>query len=140
MMRWMNLESANRDPDARCPCLSGFPFGECCGPVLDGTRPAPTAEALMRSRFTAFVVGDREHVLRSWHPRTRPTDLSLDEKMRWYRLDVESTRGGSPFDTDGEVTFTAYYRGRFGQGDAARAQPVHQVPRGVGLCLSLIHI
>ncbi|WP_168703236.1 YchJ family protein [Gordonia paraffinivorans] len=106
----MNLESANRDPDARCPCLSGFPFGECCGPVLDGTRPAPTAEALMRSRFTAFVVGDREHVLRSWHPRTRPTDLSLDEKMRWYRLDVESTRGGSPFDTDGEVTFTVYYR------------------------------
>ena len=109
-MRGVNTESANRDPDARCPCLSGFPFGECCGPVLAGERAAPTAEALMRSRFTAFALGDRNHLLASWHPDTRPEDLELDDAMRWYRLDVESTDGGSPFDTEGEVTFTAYYK------------------------------
>ncbi|EON32917.1 hypothetical protein GTC6_09644 [Gordonia terrae C-6] len=83
---------------------------DCCGPVLAGERAAPTAEALMRSRFTAFALGDRNHLLASWHPDTRPAALELDESMRWYRLDIESSVGGSPFDTEGEVTFTAYYR------------------------------
>lgn len=64
----------------------------------------------MRSRFTAFATGDRDHLLRSWHPRTRPADLDLDPALRWYRLDIESTSGGSPFDTRGEVAFTAFYR------------------------------
>lgn len=64
----------------------------------------------MRSRFTAFAVGDRDHLLSSWHPRTRPAELDLDKTMQWYRLDIESTRGGSPFDSIGEVTFRAYYR------------------------------
>ena len=64
----------------------------------------------MRSRFTAFALGDRNHLLASWHPDTRPAVLDLDESMRWYRLDIESSSGGSPFDVEGEVTFTAYYR------------------------------
>ncbi|MFW0787164.1 YchJ family metal-binding protein [Gordonia sp. CPCC 206044] len=94
----------------RCPCTSGLTFGECCGPVLDGERSAATAEALMRSRYTAFVVDDRDYVLDSWHPRTRPRQLDLDDAMRWYRLDVEAVVGGGPFDDTGEVTFTAHYR------------------------------
>jgi SEC-C motif domain protein len=94
----------------RCPCTSGLPFADCCGPILDGRRRAATAEALMRSRFTAFAVGDREHLLDSWHPRTRPRTLELDESLTWYRLDIESTSGGTPFDTVGEVVFTAHYR------------------------------
>ena len=94
----------------RCPCTSGFTWEDCCGPILAGERPAPTAEALMRSRFSAFATGDRDHLLHSWHPRTRPRSLDLDESMRWYRLDIESTSKGSLFDTTGEVTFTAYYR------------------------------
>ncbi|ORM36671.1 YchJ family metal-binding protein [Williamsia sp. 1135] len=101
--------------DRRCPCTSGLPFDDCCGPVLAGDRPAPTAEALMRSRFTAFATGDRNYLLHSWHPRTRPAELDLDDAMRWYRLDIESTRGGSPFDSTGEVAFTAFYRVRAGQ-------------------------
>ncbi|MEY1675056.1 YchJ family protein [Gordonia sp. ABKF26] len=106
----MTSESVNRNVSARCPCLSGLVLGDCCGPVLAGERPAPTAEALMRSRFTAFALGDRNHLLVSWHPDTRPDTLDLDESMRWYRLDIESTAAGSPFDVEGEVTFTAYYR------------------------------
>ncbi|MDY6812031.1 hypothetical protein GIY30_07545 [Gordonia sp. HNM0687] len=98
------------DGDRRCPCTSGLTFGECCGPVLGGRRRAPTAEALMRSRFTAFAVGDREYILDSWHPRTRPRRLAVDDAAQWYRLDVESSTGGTPFDTTGEVTFTARYR------------------------------
>lgn len=64
----------------------------------------------MRSRFSAFAVGDSDYLLHSWHPQTRPASLDLDEAMRWYRLDIEASSKGSLFDTVGEVTFTAYYR------------------------------
>ena len=102
----------------------------------------------MRSRFTAFALGDRNHLLVSWHPDTRPDDLELDDAMRWYRLDIESTSGGSPFDTEGEVTFTAFYktgsergslheRSRFGRDGGRRRRECEQpldVPReDVGL-------
>lgn len=100
----------------RCPCCSGLTFDECCRPVIDGSRPAPTAEALMRSRFSAFAVGDRTHLLASWHPDTRPAELELDDDLRWYRLDIESVSAGTPFDSTGEVTFTAYHRGPSGPG------------------------
>jgi SEC-C motif-containing protein len=64
----------------------------------------------MRSRFSAFAVGDADYLLYSWHPRTRPASLDLDPSMRWYRLDIESVHEGSLFDSTGEVTFTAFYR------------------------------
>jgi len=103
-------------PDARCPCLSGLPFGECCGPVLAGTAEAPTAERLMRSRFTAFAVGDAPWLLASWHPSTRPATLELDPELRWYRLDVLATERGGPFDREGTVAFAAHHRGPDGAG------------------------
>lgn len=93
----------------RCPCLSGNPFDACCEPILNGA-PAPTAERLMRSRFTAFARGDAAHLLRSWHRSTRPTTLTLDADTRWTRLDVLATEGGGPFDTEGVVLFEAFYR------------------------------
>lgn len=96
--------------DDRCPCTSGSTFGECCGPLLRGERGAPTAEALMRSRFTAFAVGNRDHLLASWHRDTRPAELDLDDSLSWYRLDIESCTGGGLSDTKGTVAFTAYYR------------------------------
>lgn len=94
----------------RCPCLSGSPYDECCGPLHRG-EPAPTAERLMRSRFSAFALGDAAYLLRSWHPSTRPAELDLDDGLRWYRLDIERTERGGPFDRDGVVAFTAHYRG-----------------------------
>lgn len=98
------------DPDTRCPCTSGLAFVDCCGPIVGGDRVAPTASALMRSRFTAFAIGDRDHLLRTWHARTRPDELELDDSIAWYRLDVESAVAGGPFDTEGQVGFSAYYR------------------------------
>jgi SEC-C motif-containing protein len=65
----------------------------------------------MRSRFSAFALGDAAYLLRSWHPSTRPQALDLDDGLRWYRLDIESTERGGPFDRDGVVAFTAYYTG-----------------------------
>ena len=57
---------------ALCPCCSGVAFTQCCEPVLDGVAPS-SPEALMRSRYTAYVRGDDDHLFRSWHPRTRPS-------------------------------------------------------------------
>ena len=65
----------------------------------------------MRSRFSAFALGDADYLLRSWHPSTRPAALDLDDGLRWYRLDIESTERGGPFDREGVVAFTAYYKG-----------------------------
>jgi SEC-C motif-containing protein len=93
-----------------CPCRRGEPFGECCGPALAGARPAATAEALMRSRYTAFAVGDTDYLLRSWHPRTRPVTLDLDPDQRWLFLEIVRTEHGGPFDDSGLVEFIAHYR------------------------------
>ncbi|RKR74276.1 YchJ family protein [Frondihabitans australicus] len=93
-----------------CPCLSGNPYGECCGPLHDGAEVAPTAERLMRSRYSAFAVGDADYLLATWAPETRPSTLDLDPGLRWFRLDIEGTTGGGPFDAAGTVEFTAHYR------------------------------
>lgn len=94
----------------RCPCLSGLPFAECCEPLHRGDAIAPTAEQLMRSRFSAFAVGDADHLLATWHPSTRPAALELDPAVRWFRLDIIDRAAGGPLDTRGEVEFEAYWR------------------------------
>lgn len=98
------------DDTDRCPCLSGETYGACCGPLHRGERAAATAEALMRSRYAAFVVGDAAYLLATWHPSTRPADLDLTDGPRWRRLDVLATSAGGPFDTTGEVEFVAHHR------------------------------
>ena len=102
--------------DVRCPCGTGLTFGECCKKYHDGT-PAPTAETLMRSRFSAFVTGDETYLLRTWDPATRPDSLNFEEifaaehGVRFYRLDIVDTVAGSPLDDTGIVEFDAYYKG-----------------------------
>ena len=105
------------DASARCPCLSGDAYGECCGAFIAGALDAPTAVQLMRSRYTAFVVGAREYLLATWHPSTRPAQLELDPTMRWYRLDIERRERGGPLDRDGIVEFRAFYRHDGGRGE-----------------------
>ncbi|MFR9728386.1 YchJ family protein [Saccharopolyspora sp. MS10] len=95
---------------SRCPCGTGETFGECCGPLHVGERRAATAEQLMRSRFSAFAVGDVDHLLRTWHPSTRPVELELDPEQRWTRLEILERTGGGPFDTAGTVRFRAHHR------------------------------
>ena len=94
----------------RCPCLSGETYEACCGRFHDGRADAPTAEQLMRSRYSAFAVGDADYLRRTWHAPTRPAELEVDPGVRWTRLDVLGTRGGGPFDTEGTVEFRAHYR------------------------------
>ncbi|WP_296089774.1 YchJ family metal-binding protein [uncultured Corynebacterium sp.] len=95
----------------RCPCTSGLSFGECCGKYHAGAK-APTAEALMRSRFSAFVSGDEDYLLRTWDPVTRPSSLDLaDSPVRFYRLDILDTERGGLVDDEGIVEFEAFYKG-----------------------------
>lgn len=65
----------------------------------------------MRSRYSAFARGDAGYLLRTWHPRTRPTDLELDPRMRWTGLEILGTSEGSAFHSTGTVTFRASYKG-----------------------------
>jgi len=64
----------------------------------------------MRSRYSAFVVGDAAYLLRTWHPDTRPGELELDPTMEWRRLDIVSTGRGGPLDSEGTVEFNAHFR------------------------------
>lgn len=94
---------------ARCPCASGDIFAACCGPLLDGAA-APTAERLMRSRYTAFVREDAPYLLRTWHPDTRPETIGFDTDLEWRRLVIADRVAGGPFDTVGVVEFEAFWR------------------------------
>jgi SEC-C motif domain protein len=107
-------ERGNEQPasvfSGNCPCLSGEQYGDCCGRFHRGEAEAPTAEQLMRSRYTAFVVHDAGYLLRTWHPDTRPGELKLDPEMEWRRLDIVTTGRGGPLDSEGTVEFKAHFR------------------------------
>ncbi|MGY6563111.1 MAG: YchJ family protein [Halomonadaceae bacterium] len=72
---------------SRCPCGSGLPLDACCGRFHAG-EAAPTPEALMRSRYSAFALGLEDYLLATWHASTRPVDLNLDDATSWIRLEV----------------------------------------------------
>lgn len=94
----------------RCPCGTGLPLDECCGRLHAGTSTAATAEQLMRSRYSAFVLGDRAYLLATWHSSTRPRVLDLDPGVRWTGLEVLATDGGALLEAAGTVEFRASYR------------------------------
>jgi SEC-C motif-containing protein len=91
-----------------CPCGLGDGYESCCGRLHAGAH-APTAESLMRARYSAFALGDAGYLLRTWHPSRRPPALRLDPALRWTRLAVLDTRDGGLFDTTGTVRFRAVY-------------------------------
>lgn len=103
--------------NADCPCGSARRYPDCCGRWHAG-RPAPDAEALMRSRYCAFVLRDAGYLRATWHPDTCPGDpLGEADGARptWLGLQVKWHRG----EGDGaEVEFVARYR--VGGGRAVR--------------------
>ena len=96
--------------DDPCPCGSGSPFASCCGPLLATERLAETAEELMRSRYTAHVYGNAEHLWRTWDGRTRPAEVTLED-TRWTGLEINEVVDGGPEDSTGTVVFTARHEG-----------------------------
>jgi SEC-C motif-containing protein len=92
-----------------CPCGSGAGYHACCGPLHHGERAAGTAEELMRSRYSAFARGDADYLFRTWHPRTRPADVTVDPAVVWTSLQVTDIEAGGAEDDRGEVEFTARF-------------------------------
>lgn len=82
---------------------------DCCGRFHRGVAAAPTAVALMRSRYSAFVLRNADYLVRTWHPRTRPARVEFDPRQRWTGLEVVAHSGGGLFDQDGTVEFHAHY-------------------------------
>lgn len=98
-------------PTDACPCGSGTAEASCCAPILAGT-PARTAEALMRSRYTAYVRGAIDHVLDSHAPESQE-GVDRDATERWSRetewlgLEILATEKGGEKDDEGVVEFVA---------------------------------
>jgi SEC-C motif domain protein len=105
-------------PDALCPCGSGRSFGECCEPLLKETRSAATAGELMRSRFTAHVVGDYHHLHRTYLGTARRpyVEEPAGDEMKWTRLVVHAEEPG-PKPGMAFVDFSAYHQ----EGEAEHA-------------------
>lgn len=64
----------------------------------------------MRSRYTAFVVGDERYLAATWHPGTRPKRIDLDPSLRWTGLEIVDVVEGGDGDARGVVEFRAYWR------------------------------
>ncbi|WP_241997541.1 YchJ family metal-binding protein [Rhodococcus sp. SMB37] len=97
-------------------------LADCCGRFLDGGR-ASTPEELMRSRYTAFVLGNTDYLLRTWHPSARPASLELDPGTRWTGLEILRATGGRFLQTEGTVEFRARYV------ESGRADVMHEHSR-----------
>lgn len=100
--------------DDECPCGSGKSFGDCCQKIISGEVKAPTAEALMRARYSSYVSGD---ILFLRDSSTAPVKAEFDERSsrawsraaRWHGLEILSTEGGGENDDTGVVEFRATY-------------------------------
>ena len=94
-----------------CPCQSGKTYNHCCRPWHDG-KTAPTAEQLMRSRYSAYVLNNGAYLHRTWHSQTRPTKKSLMqlEATEWQGLQILRTEQGLETDNQGIVEFIASFQ------------------------------
>ena len=118
-----------------CPCgrtsanstkpatIQPLPFSACCDPYLNESIPAPDAESLMRSRYSAFVLERADYLLATWHASTRPVALDFAPGAKWLGLEVRSHK---LLDADhAEVEFVARCR------EAGRATRLHERSRFV---------
>ena len=116
------------DPSAPCPCgrtlgKKWLSYAQCCGRYLDhfDSTPAPDAESLMRSRYTAFVLERGQYLLDTWCAANRPVVVDFDRGAKWLGLEVRRHR---QIDQDhAEVEFVA--RSRMN----GRASRLHEVSR-----------
>jgi SEC-C motif domain protein len=95
-----------------CPCGRPSSYEGCCERFIRGWEPAPTAEDLMRSRFTAYALGEVDYLLETHHPDHRPDRseiASWAKRARFTALDVLKTEAGAAGDAKGVVEFIAYF-------------------------------
>lgn len=100
-----------------CPCGSPKNYVQCCGRYLDDNAIAPTADALMRSRYTAYTLGREDYLLATWHTSTRPVELNLAQlnlakevATKWLNLEVKQHTHDSANPQQATVEFIARYK------------------------------
>ena len=99
---------------ANCPCGSDRSFGECCEPFINGIAKAPTAEALMRARYSAYATANIDFIERTIHSSVR-ADFNREsarkwaEESQWQGLEILNVTGGQEPDAKGSVEFIATY-------------------------------
>ncbi len=98
-----------------CPCGSEITLGQCCLPLIQGKKKASTAEALLRSRYTAFVRGDTDYILSTHHTRTK-SDVNREgieewsKKSEWLGLQILEQEAGTEKDEQGKIAFHVQYK------------------------------
>jgi len=114
-------------PEPACPCGSGQAYAVCCGAFIDNGALPDTAERLMRSRYTAYVLAREDYLLRTWHGSTRPAQLGPQEAspVKWLGLKVLRAEAGVAADREAIVEFVARYQVN------GRAERLHEVSRFV---------
>ena len=106
---------------SNCYCGSSVTYSDCCEPIIGGTRPAETAEQLMRARYSAYVGAQMDFIFETTHPDQRQGydhdgTKEWAESSEWLGLEIIETKKGGPGDNEGEVEFIA----RFNEKGAAR--------------------
>ena len=108
-----------------CPCGSGQAYAACCGAFIDNRVLPATAEQLMRSRYSAYVLAREDYLLRTWHGFTRPAYLGLLEAgpVKWLGLKILRCEAGGLGDREAIVEFVARYQVN------GRAERLHEASR-----------
>ncbi len=97
-----------------CPCQSGQEFNQCCEVFLKGTQKPETAEKLLRSRYTAFVLGNVDYIMTTHHTKTigeidRNGIEEWSRSATWHGLEIKSIEQGTAKDDEGTIEFVARY-------------------------------
>lgn len=120
------MKSIAKQNSTDCPCQSTKPYANCCKAIHQNIQNALTAESLMRARYTAYSMLNENFLIQSWHPETRPKDISLDPTVIWIGLDIKNLKDGEQDDESGEVEFIARCKTN---GKASRIHEISQFRR-----------
>lgn len=100
-----------------CPCGSNKDYKKCCGYFHDKSGYPSTAESLMRSRYSAYVLSKEKYLLYTWHKSKKPKSLTFNsDGFRWLGLEILDKRAGEESDLTGVVEFKAKYSSPLGAG------------------------
>ena len=109
-----------------CPCgNANKEYTDCCARYLNGREDAATAEALMRSRYTAYTLENEDYLLATWHPSTRPDSLKLADGPHKKWLGLRVSRHEQTGKDHSVVEFVARYK------VGGRAHRLHEISRFV---------
>jgi SEC-C motif-containing protein len=93
-----------------CYCDLDTDYSQCCEPFHNGSQNAPTAQILMRSRYSAYVLQNADYLLTTWYKSTRPKEIDFSqENVTWQKLKILHAKKGDVKDDKGRVEFNAFY-------------------------------